>query len=241
MTGRNLLLAFAAWGFAVTLSGCQCYLGRYAVEREYVPSQCDDQWDPVLGSCHQCGQCGGNCPGFTPAMYMKHMKTCAAGGGEIYWNEWISDPPDECDPCGNCGEWVGPRCCPPKLGEQLQMGLMGARCDLCGVEGGCQHAGWDGSSVEAEVGEGVLDRTMDMDLESPSPSQSSPRSRQPKPARRPPVPEQEGEPRLESEPAPAGPIPNAASASSVSPLLPNSRSRQSGFRAISVRQNSAPR
>lgn len=37
---------------------------------------------------------------------------CPSGGcggcGELYWNEWHSDPPACCDPCDNCGTWVGP-------------------------------------------------------------------------------------------------------------------------------------
>lgn len=37
---------------------------------------------------------------------------CPNGGcggcGELYWNEWHSDPPSCCDPCNDCGDWVGP-------------------------------------------------------------------------------------------------------------------------------------
>jgi hypothetical protein len=31
--------------------------------------------------------------------------------GERYWNEWYSDPPDCCDPCNDCGTFVGPKSC----------------------------------------------------------------------------------------------------------------------------------
>lgn len=41
-----------------------------------------------LGLCCPCGSCGG----------------C----GEFYWSEWHSDPPQCCDPCDDCGNWVGP-------------------------------------------------------------------------------------------------------------------------------------
>lgn len=33
---------------------------------------------------------------------------CASGGcGEVYWGEWMSDPPAPCDPCDDCGNWTG--------------------------------------------------------------------------------------------------------------------------------------
>lgn len=41
-----------------------------------------------LGLCCPNGSCGG----------------C----GELYWSEWHSDPPVCCDPCNDCGDWVGP-------------------------------------------------------------------------------------------------------------------------------------
>lgn len=42
-----------------------------------------------LGLCCPCGRSCGGC-------------------GELYWNEWHSDPPACCDPCDDCGNWVGP-------------------------------------------------------------------------------------------------------------------------------------
>ncbi len=42
-----------------------------------------------LGLCCPCGSGCGGC-------------------GELYWNEWHSDPPACCDPCDQCGNWVGP-------------------------------------------------------------------------------------------------------------------------------------
>lgn len=42
-----------------------------------------------LGMCCPCGSGCGGC-------------------GELYWNEWHSDPPACCDPCDSCGSWVGP-------------------------------------------------------------------------------------------------------------------------------------
>jgi hypothetical protein len=31
--------------------------------------------------------------------------------GEKYWSEWFNDPPECCDPCDDCGHYVGKHCC----------------------------------------------------------------------------------------------------------------------------------
>ncbi len=74
---------------------------------------------------------------------------CGSGGGEVYWHDWISDPPRP-DPCDTCGNWTGvvatssgdgwadpgvfsqpslkPACCRPAFrapGDQLCSGLLG--------------------------------------------------------------------------------------------------------------------
>lgn len=43
-----------------------------------------------LGLCCPCGSGCGGCD------------------GEKYWSEWHNDPPACCDPCDQCGNWVGP-------------------------------------------------------------------------------------------------------------------------------------
>lgn len=43
-----------------------------------------------LGMCCPCGSGCGGCD------------------GEAYWSEWHNDPPACCDPCDQCGNWVGP-------------------------------------------------------------------------------------------------------------------------------------
>ena len=101
------------------VSGCHC------IERTYSPAGCCGSWDPVLGSCHECGLCGGDCEGHTPCSYLKHQLTCAAGCGEIYWGEWLSDPPARCDPCDNYGNWVGHQGCPPTCWEKLTSWKLG--------------------------------------------------------------------------------------------------------------------
>ncbi len=144
MDSRKILCSAGLYSILWFVAGCSCYTQNLLVERTFQPEVCNDDWDPVLGSCYQCGVCGGtDCPGFTPCMYLKHMKTCVAGCGEIYWNEWLSDPPDECDPCDGCGQWVGQRCCPPKLLDRFASGLPGQRGlgHCCGGECGGECAG----------------------------------------------------------------------------------------------------
>lgn len=41
---------------------------------------------------------------------------CHEGCSEVYWCEWINDPPDCCDPCDQCyGCWTGPQQCCHKI------------------------------------------------------------------------------------------------------------------------------
>jgi hypothetical protein len=81
-------------------------------------------WD---GCCNDCGPspCEGCCDGCGPCrdgllahcFMFKGLRgcwTCGRGCGEIYCDEWKSDPPDCCDPCDQCfGEYTGPHggCC----------------------------------------------------------------------------------------------------------------------------------
>ena len=62
------------------------------------------------GSCGTCtgGSCGGL--GSLALPLLSSRLACGSGCGGVYWNEWVSDPPDCCDPCNDCGCWVGPRC-----------------------------------------------------------------------------------------------------------------------------------
>jgi hypothetical protein len=108
--------------------------GCHGMCHVYQPSYHQFGWDPILGSCDACGVCGGACEGHTPSSYTKHMLTCASGCGEIYWDEWLSDPPDDCDPCDHCGNFVGPRPCPPTFWQSLTLGscnLWGQRATTC--------------------------------------------------------------------------------------------------------------
>jgi len=59
---------------------------------------------PGLGPAACATECGGPACG-TP---MRWLLTCGAGCGEVYCDEWINDPPSDCDPCDPCGNHVGP-------------------------------------------------------------------------------------------------------------------------------------
>ena len=120
------------------------------INPHYQPTDHQHTWDPVLGSCDACGVCGGDCVGHTPSSYTKHMLTCASGADEIYWGEWTSDPPAPCDPCDDCGNWIGPQaCCPPKGLHKLWYGLLGRRDGGCLDNCGCD----DCAQVAPEVWE----------------------------------------------------------------------------------------
>lgn len=148
---------FALTGLA--LLAITTFAGCHVMDTPYAPSMHHAGWDPVVGSCDTCGTCGGTCEGHTPAGYLGHTLTCASGCGQVYWGPWLSDPPDECDPCDDCGNWVGERCCPPKLRHRLVAGLHGARhCDMCGGKGcaSCGKGSFGKGHGGEIIGEGVI-------------------------------------------------------------------------------------
>jgi hypothetical protein len=66
----------------------------------------------------------------------KMMLSCNTGCGEVYWDEWLSDPPDCCDPCDNHGNWTGlGACCLPPF----------SWCNMFGV----RHTGVDSASCSS--------------------------------------------------------------------------------------------
>ncbi len=107
------------------------------------PMGCGPGCGPV--ACNDCnGDCGQTIP-YGPLDGMRQFKrslVCGGGCGEAYIGEWISTPPDACDPC--CGDqWVGgatacrPFCWQP--GALLsRLNLYGKRWsasgDCCGVD-----------------------------------------------------------------------------------------------------------
>lgn len=122
-------------------------------------------WDGCCNDCGPHGQpCGSQCGTCGILPWLIYGKTCGKGCGDIYWGEWVSDPPDCCDPCDKCtGCWTGQRgpCClgpcqrllaafhgysycpPPNCGPSC-----GPLCQnpACGAACGCSHCGGVGCS-----------------------------------------------------------------------------------------------
>jgi hypothetical protein len=95
------------------------------------------------GACEQCGGAAGECGcGFLSRLGRR--LTCGEGCGEIYWHEWISDPPKPCDPCDECtGQFLGRRCCPPRR----SMYLGGRFCDGSCPAGNCRCGADHGEAI----------------------------------------------------------------------------------------------
>ncbi len=101
--------------------------------------------------CDVCGQAPGACRCSVGAAF-KNRITCGEGCGEVYFDEWWSDPPVPCDPCNECtGQFVGRRCCPPPWRFRNDAMLLGGRCDSgCCESGSCQQ----GSQMQYQEHEG---------------------------------------------------------------------------------------
>ncbi len=116
------------------------------------------------GTCCPTVGCGGGIKG-----WLYNQATGCKGCGDIYWGEWISDPPDCCDPCDQCGGFTGsggdcckPRCleriarlfhgyrqCPGECGDSCGLPLLG--CRLCGGAG-CDSCCGDEVFVDGHEG-----------------------------------------------------------------------------------------
>lgn len=121
------------------------------------------------GGCNECGpgpctSCSDGCGDCGILACLRRGLTCGKGCGEIYINEWVSDPPDCCDPCDQCyGQYTGPHgtcclgpfqrllaafhgysycpkpCCGPVCGGLCNRGGCGPVCGCGGV--GCDSCG----------------------------------------------------------------------------------------------------
>lgn len=163
---------------------------------------CGHAVDPILGDCTKCGVCGGtDCPGYTPCGYLKYMLTCGSGcSGDLYYNEWISDPPDCCDPCDNCGNWCeGGGCCRRRPIWHGLQALWGRRyCPSCGEYGpsygesggGCAscmrgHGGWSPIPMQDETEATIDEKIESIPGRETVPGRKSSPETSPHPARRP--------------------------------------------------------
>jgi hypothetical protein len=82
---------------------------------------CDSCGEACGGTCGAtCGQfpasCGtfarGGCGGLSGLMLplLSTNLACGSGCGDMYWGEWIYDPPACCDSCNEDGCWAGSSC-----------------------------------------------------------------------------------------------------------------------------------
>lgn len=117
---RALALAFAAG--ALIASGCCA---------------------PCATSCgpEGCGPCGPD----TLLPHLVERTRCASGCGEVYLGEWWADPP-HCDPCDQCGNYIGPvGCCKPTLKQLWGVRYEGGCCDA-----GCTHGAMEGHAYHGD-------------------------------------------------------------------------------------------
>lgn len=137
MTNRCLFLCVAL--LAAACAGC-------CGERVW---RCPD------GQCSSLSGRFDDCSGCMPGMSgnFRNRITCGKGCGEIYWDEWWSDPPAPCDPCDECsGCFVGRRCCPPSWFRNREAMLFGGRyCEDPCAGGSCPCQG------QAEYGDVIED------------------------------------------------------------------------------------
>src|SRR5262245_51961750 len=116
MLARTFFALFAS--SLAAAGGCCCVQGNCGPQGVQCCCLCLPKpivWDGTCNECahgcESCADCCGDC-GILSCLWRK--KTCGMGCGEIYIGEWISDPPDCCDPCDQCsGCWTGPQgaCC----------------------------------------------------------------------------------------------------------------------------------
>lgn len=164
-----LLIPFAiSTGCCMNYGSCGASMGCCGPCGRGVPAEpggCDDGCSSCSTPC--CGPLiGGKLPHMMAARAKSHL-TCGSGCGEVVWNEWMADPPDCCDPCNSCGQWVGNRAGPRRPLFGLLRCMIGKRyCDACnnaGCDGGCaddccedcggDFASDDLSGVETMVGD----------------------------------------------------------------------------------------
>jgi hypothetical protein len=144
---RSTLSALALTAIVAALSGCSGYRAMSDCGGCGIPGG----WRSA-GGCDPCGAAGPCGPMRSgapfdrtycvPASPSQHLcglfGGCGGGCGEVYWGEWISDPPDACDPCDQCGNYVGPQWCPEwmRYTRFVPWGYRNGSCACKGCGGG---------------------------------------------------------------------------------------------------------
>lgn len=181
MSNRTRYLGLCAVLLCSTLAGC------VAPYTYYCEDGCGDLGPTAPynelsgrysdGCATPCAPCEARAVACPPAAHsltglLRGMVTCNAGCGDVYWGEWTYDPPDDCDPCNNHGDWIGPRCCPPGGWLTLWQGLQGGRVGGCDSGGCADHALADGSILEEPMDESFISPAVPDELPPTAPIES---------------------------------------------------------------------
>lgn len=112
------------------------------------------------GGAEICDTCGaGVYPGVAACRFLCHVGraihnalTCGAGCGDLYVDEWLSDPPDAHDPCIDCArENLAPPGCGVRPSVPLRLWGTRFHDDGCPTCGGGQAVAGQGEYVDAVV------------------------------------------------------------------------------------------
>ncbi|MFN0017382.1 MAG: hypothetical protein ACKVP0_03920 [Pirellulaceae bacterium] len=156
MIARSALLICA---FALLASGCCCQdmcgggcgsggCGKGSLFCRPYEQRMAEADSYECGTCCKPVGCGGGIKG-----WLHNRATGCQGCSDVYWGEWISDPPDCCDPCDQCGGFSGSggTCCKPNCLARLARIFHGERfcpddCGSCNIlpRLGCNLCGGSG-------------------------------------------------------------------------------------------------
>jgi hypothetical protein len=106
------------------------------------PAGAAPQWG---GACGSCATNGSPCGGCGLLNFLRCRATSCKGCGEVYYGQWVSDPPACNDPCDNCGNFTGPNSgCHNGCGNGYGNGFFGRLA--AGIHGGRSGGGACGCS-----------------------------------------------------------------------------------------------
>lgn len=131
-----------------------------------------------------CSPCGGGLK-----YWLNGRCFCGPSCCDRYWGEWISDPPHCCDPCNQCGHFVGPKCCGPgplmRLWSVVACGPCARPCGPGLGYGACQGCATGCSSCAGGghmAGPGIMHENWEHHGPAPVPGQNIHQAGQPTPA-----------------------------------------------------------
>jgi len=96
---------------SVASAGCCC--GHPCAQGVFYCDPCDTCCGPACDPCGPCGDCcGQHCCLLEPVRWVFgvlgfHCCGVCNGCGPTYCGDWCDSPPDCCDPCDQCGNYIG--------------------------------------------------------------------------------------------------------------------------------------